>query len=200
MQIIYTINIYKLVSLYCANFEWRLIIDSCMNEKKCFRISCKEIKIYFKKFSCNFTPMVYNCNRLVWDSGVALDWNTSSHRTDADFFEEEHQSHTWLVCSSKINTYSVLKATLIFNSLWSIFMFENFMFCYTTYYTMYIMNSDSPLGFTLNLFVFSITSRFLDFSYFTFIHFNWILRIVVFLYEWTSFFKKCKFFKLDLET
>ena len=51
---------------------------------------------HFGEFPRNFTPMVYSCKGLVWDSGVTLDWNTVSHRTGADFFKEQHQSHTWL--------------------------------------------------------------------------------------------------------
>ena len=73
--------------------------------------------IHYKKMFCIFTWTVYICKRLVWDSGVTLDWHTVSHRTGADFFKEQHQAHTWLVCGSRINTYSVLGAAPIFNSV-----------------------------------------------------------------------------------
>ena len=66
----------------------------------------RKVTVYCKKISCNFTPMVYSCKRLVWDSGVTLDWNTVSHRTGADFFEEQHQCLTYWCAAQKSTSAS----------------------------------------------------------------------------------------------
>ena len=50
---------------------------------------------------------MYSRKRSVRVSSVTLDWNTVSHQTGADFFKEQHPSHTSLVSDIRKDRYLV---------------------------------------------------------------------------------------------